>query len=116
MENSAEMRITMGINYDILGQNIQTYRKRKKITQEQFAEALNLSVSFISQLERGVAKTSLDTLSEISDYLDCSMGMLLNYSSKEDPLLLDLITTYQSLSRKQQIQFYHMLKAFKEFS
>lgn len=110
------MRKNMGINYDILGQNIQTYRKRKKITQEQFAEALNLSVSFISQLERGVAKTSLDTLSEISDYLDCSMGMLLNYSSKNDPLLLDLINTYQSLSRKQQIQFYHMLKAFKEYS
>ena len=87
------MRKDMGINYDILGQNIQTYRKRKKITQEQFAEALNLSVSFISQLERGVAKTSLDTLSEISDYLDCSMGMLLNYSSKNEPLLLDLINT-----------------------
>lgn len=106
----------MGINYDILGQNIQMYRKKNKLTQEQFAEALDLSVSFISQLERGVAKTSLDTLSEISDCLGCSMGTLLDYSCGDDFLLLEFINTYLALERKQQRQFYYMLKAFQEHS
>lgn len=43
----------MELDYRIIGSRIQARRKQKKITQEKMAEALNLSVGFISQIERG---------------------------------------------------------------
>lgn len=64
----------MGINYKILGKNIKYYRKQKNLTQEQMAESLELSVGFTSQVERGIAKMSLDTLIDLCDILNCSAG------------------------------------------
>ena len=50
----------MTLNYKIIGSRIKIRRKMKDVTQEQMAEDLNLSVGFISQLERGICKVSLD--------------------------------------------------------
>ncbi len=44
------------------------------------AEALSVSVGYVSQIERGVTKISLDTLSEITEYLDCNFSELLDGS------------------------------------
>lgn len=106
----------MRIQYDILGQNIQHYRRAKKITQEEMAEELNLSVSFISQLERGISKVSLDTLCSICDFLECPLNDLLNYSQEETPVMFDFIDTYKKLSEKEQRLFYYMLKVYQEHS
>lgn len=59
----------MTLNYKIIGSRIKIRRKMKDVTQEQMAEDLNLSVGFISQLERGICKVSLDTLANITEYL-----------------------------------------------
>ncbi len=61
----------MGIDYGTLGRNIYFYRKKKMLTQEELAEQTGLSVGFISQLERGITKPSIDTLSDICDFLEC---------------------------------------------
>lgn len=55
----------MELDYRVIGSRIQARRKQKKITQEKMAEALNLSVGFISQIERGVTKLSLDSMAAI---------------------------------------------------
>ena len=60
----------MMIDYMILGKNIKYYRKLKRLTQEQLAEQLDLSLGFISQVERGVTKMSLDTLIDLFDTLE----------------------------------------------
>lgn len=57
----------MTLNYKIIGSRIKIRRKMKDVTQEQMAEDLNLSVGFISQLERGICKVSLDTLANITE-------------------------------------------------
>ena len=50
----------MALDYKIIGSRIQTRRKRMGVTQEIMAEALDFSVGFISQVERGVTNISLD--------------------------------------------------------
>ena len=45
-----------------IGERIRTVRKRRGMTQEQLAEAANLSVPYISHLERGFKRPSLETL------------------------------------------------------
>lgn len=104
----------VGINYKILGKNIKYYRKQNNLTQEQMAESLELSVGFISQVERGIAKMSLDTLIDLCDLLNCSAGDLLNSAHTEyrDKLSGDLLTLYEQIPKKDQTLFYYMLKAY----
>ena len=58
--------------FRILGLRIAYYRKMRGMTQEQFAEAIGRSVSFVSQIE-GV---SLETLFLMSEKLGISMARL----------------------------------------
>ena len=104
----------MGINYKIVGKNIKYYRKQKNLTQEQMAESLELSVGFISQLERGIAKMSLDTLIDLCDILDCSAGDILDsaHINCRDQMSEDLLSLYEQIPKKDQTLFYHMLKAY----
>lgn len=90
----------MAIDYKILGDRIKTQRIIKGMTQEHFAEHLDVSVSYVSQIERGITKVSLDRLSTISDYLDCDMSFLLEgvNSGSENYLDKDFNNLYKRLS------------------
>ena len=67
--------------FRILGLKIAYYRKLRGLTQEQFAEAIGRSVSFVSQIEANnsavVKGISMETLFVISDRLDVSLSKLL---------------------------------------
>lgn len=63
----------MAVDYFSLGQRIQAQRKTLHITQEWLAEAISVSVGYISQIERGITKVNLETLSQIADFLKCDM-------------------------------------------
>ena len=67
----------MSVDYQLLGKRIKTQRIIKGKTQEHFAEQMEVSVGYISQLERGITKMSLDRLASISTYLECEMSFLL---------------------------------------
>ena len=65
------MREKKEINIQI-GEQIRIARERAKLTQEQFAEALGLSWSFIALVEspNRVAGVSLETLFKMADVLE----------------------------------------------
>ena len=90
----------MAIDYKILGKRIKAQRMAKGTTQEHFAEHLDVSVGYISQIERGITKISLDRLASISDYLECEMSYLLEgvNSGSEDYLDKDFNNLYRRLS------------------
>ena len=66
--------------FRILGLRIAYYRKMRGMTQEQFAEAIGRSVSFVSQIEANnaaeVKGVSLETLFLMSEKLGVSMARL----------------------------------------
>lgn len=66
--------------FRILGLRIAYYRKMRGMTQEQFAEAIGRSVSFVSQIEANNAAegkgVSLETLFLMSEKLGISMARL----------------------------------------
>ena len=64
----------MAVDYAVIGRRIKLKRKRLGKTQDDVAEALSVSVGYISQIERGATKISLDTLSEIANFLGCDLG------------------------------------------
>ena len=55
-----------------IGKRIQEYRRKKKLTQEQLAELIDVTPHFLSSLERGIYNIKLDTLVQIINHLDCS--------------------------------------------
>ncbi len=56
----------------ILGQNIKDIRKSLNLTQEDFAEQLNLNPQFISQVETGKVGISVDNVINICNTAKCS--------------------------------------------
>ena len=104
----------MAIDYKVLGKRIKNQRLSKGITQENFAEQLNVSVGYISQLERGITKISLERLVEISEYLSCNVEWLLdgvNTASKQY-LSKDFHEMYEQLSAKEKKLFSLFLKTY----
>ena len=74
------MRADYRERFRILGLRIAYYRKMRGMTQEQFAEAIGRSVSFVSQIEANnaaeVKGVSLETLFLMSEKLGISMARL----------------------------------------
>jgi len=105
----------MTLDYKTLGKNIKFYRKQMHVTQEQMAEQLDLSVSYVSQIERGVCSMSLDTFVDICDFLDCPASDLITQSTiPNKDNTLEFYDLYQKLPRRDQKLFYYMLKAYGE--
>ena len=58
----------------IIGERIRSKRKKARLTVDEVAEKIGLSQSMVSQLERGKAKPSLDTLWKLSILLGVSLS------------------------------------------
>ncbi|HIZ16656.1 MAG TPA: helix-turn-helix domain-containing protein [Firmicutes bacterium] len=94
----------MGIDYKLIGSRIKLKRKAAGKTQEQLAEKLSVTVGYVSQLERGVTKISLDTLSEICYILNCDMSFFIAGTATGEISYLqdELIEKYSSLTQVQK--------------
>lgn len=72
------------MNYINLGKRIREERLNLNLTQEQLAEYVDISTSYIGQIERGERKVTLDTLVRISNRLNVSIDYLLKDSINID--------------------------------
>ena len=79
------MREKKQINIEV-GEQIRAVREQARLTQEQLAEAIDVSVQFVSDLERGVVGISLSTLRRLCTVLGVS----------SDRILFGKLTTDQS--------------------
>lgn len=71
----------MNVDYGLIGKRIKNKRKETGFTQEKLAETLSVSVGYISQVERGVTKISLNLLAEICGVLSCDMAYFVTGSA-----------------------------------
>ena len=63
------------------GKNLRRLRRRKDVTQEQLAEAAEISVEFLSNIERGINAPSFETLEKLSKVLDMPVKELFDFDS-----------------------------------
>ncbi len=94
----------MSVDYKSIGARIKAKRRASRKTQEDMAEALFVTVGYISQLERGITKINLDTLSEICSFLSCDITELVTGSipGHDNYLQDDFIERFQKLSPSQK--------------
>lgn len=65
------------LNYIQIGQRIKVKRKELKLTQEKLSEIIDVSSSYVSEIERGCGVCSLPTIVKIASTLDLSLDYLI---------------------------------------
>jgi len=94
----------MNINYKLIGNKVKAYRTNLNMSQMVLAEKTNLSVPFISYIETGKKRISLDTLIALSNALGVTPNELLSdFISYEDRELdFKLSKTLDDLTPREQ--------------
>lgn len=64
----------MYVDYRLIGLRIKQKRKACGQTQERLAEALSVTVGYVSQMERGVTKVNLEMLAAIAQQLNTDIS------------------------------------------
>lgn len=108
----------MQIDYELIGRRIKQKRKEMHLTQENLAEKLDVSIGYVSQLERGVTKINLEMLGKISNLFNCDIADFVKRSNtesdyyKRDVKKRELLQLFDNLSEQEQRQFLLMIKFY----
>ena len=69
-----------------LSENIRSFRRQRKLTQEKLAEALGVTVGAVYKWESGQSQPELNLLVKIADFFDTSVDVLLGYRIRDNRL------------------------------
>ena len=106
--------VEMTVDFHAIGQRIRQKRREKHMTQEALAEALSVSVGYVSNMERGITKISLTTLAKIAGAVDCELGELVSGTAAMEKDYLD--TEFSALlSRLNQEEKRMLLRLLKTY-
>lgn len=89
-----------------ISKKIREYRRQRGITLKELSELTQLSVSFLSQVERGVSSMTITSMKRIADALNVQMKDLIDVddnmsfvNKKDNRMLLHLEKSYISYRR-----------------
>lgn len=102
----------MNIDYKLIGERIKKRRKTLGMTQDALAEHLNVSIGYVSQVERGITKISLDLLGAISTVLDCDIAGLITESAinSGEYMEAEIISELKKLDAKKKKYVFNIIK------
>lgn len=72
------------LDLQLFGRRVRDYRKMQGLTQEKLAEVAELSVPYISRIEKGAKRASVGTLIKLAVALDVTVDDLLGIHPKSD--------------------------------
>ena len=108
----------MALDYSIIGQRLKRARKNLRMTQAELAEKLNISIAYVSRIERGSSKISLTRLTDFCSALEVSEGEILNGVSNSNSNYLsdEFNDIFNKCSPKKQQLIYKLSKLIAEDS
>ena len=81
------------VDYRLIGSRMQEQRKKMKLTQDYVSEAIGITTVYLSKIENGKVRPTIDTLSAICDVIQCDLGTILtNVSSESDSYQTEEVT------------------------
>ena len=106
----------MAVDYYIIGSRLKQARIKAGLTQQELAEQTNLSVAFISRIERGSSHINLKRLTQICEILGVSEGSILNgvSSNSNNYLTSEFNEILNSVSSDKQKLIYKIAKVISE--
>ena len=69
----------------MIGARIKDIRTKKKLTQEQLAEKIEINPKYLSSIERGLENPTLNTLIKLSEKLGADLDDIFNQIEIENP-------------------------------
>lgn len=106
----------MALDYSIIGSRLKQARLAKNLTQEDLSEKIDISVAFLSRVERGNSHINLKRLSQICSILDVSEGYILSgsYSGSQNYLNKEFGELLKKCSPDKQKLIYNVAKIIAE--
>ena len=102
-------------DYSALGTRIRKARKQQNLTQEQLAEACNLSTAHIGHIERGTRALSIESLITLSKVLNVSTDyLLLDISNSADRKLTSILNAIDNVDDDKYNRLYSVIKILAE--
>ncbi len=100
------------MDYKKIGQRINKERQKYNLSREQFAELIDLSTTFVGQIERGEKKMGLESLIRISETLHVSLDYLIKGHGQQTSAerVDELYTLIKQCSEKEIAYFTKMVK------
>ena len=100
-----------------MGDRIREARKQQKLTQEQLAERLDVSVEFVGQIERGIKLPSITVLVRLIEALNVSADYLLRDSVSTGQLFGDNVIgrKIEKLNPKQRIALEALIDTYIQY-
>ena len=100
-----------------MGDRIREARKQKALTQEQLAELLDVSVEFVSHIERGSRLPSMQVFIKLIEVLGVSADYILRDSISTGQLFGDnaIGRKVEQLSRKERIALEALIDTYLEY-
>lgn len=97
-------------DYSVIGRRIRNTRLEKNLKQEELADKIDVSVAFMSRVERGKSQVNLKRLTQIAEVLNVSPGYLLTGSNvtSKDYLREDFRILLESCTPQQQKLIYQL--------
>ncbi|TWT25339.1 helix-turn-helix domain-containing protein [Planomicrobium sp. CPCC 101110] len=74
------------MTHDSMGIILKNLRKERKLTLKELAEQTGVSISFLSQVERGKSSATLESLKRFADALDVNPGVFFEENTGRDEL------------------------------
>ena len=71
------------VDYKLIGKRIKEARVKSGQTQETVSERADITVVYLSKIENGKVKPTLDTLNTICNAIECDLGSLFINSTSE---------------------------------
>ncbi len=114
----------MEIDYKLLGKRIKEIRERSRLTQEELADFADVTPQYISLVETGKKKASLQVLVDIAEGLTLTVDELLtgNQRNSHYEYLEDLEKALMQCSRyekrivyEQMVSLMNSLKRYREW-
>lgn len=98
-----------------LSENIRTFRKGRKLTQEQLAEVLGVTPGAVYKWEAGLSIPDIGLIMEMADFFDTSVDVLLGYRMKDNRLKETAARLKQYRSDKDPAGLSEAEKALKKY-
>lgn len=101
----------MAINFELLGKRIKEVRGKKMLSQEELSELADVTAQYISYVETGRKKVSLEVLVNIADSLCVSVDQLLlgNQKAEISIYLVELTNLLEECTRYERRVVYEQI-------
>lgn len=103
-----------------IGNRISQLRRKQGLTQEKFAEEIDISIKHISAVERGFSSLSLEKLIDAGKILDCSLDYLILGEKKIDstallpPSILSILSSDDETEKELLLEYINLYNKIRK--